>query len=173
MKKLIFIFLILWPNSIQPVPELEMKGYVFENIDTSYNYSINLMKKYETFAKKSYQLFGDEYIGYGHLLYAKDSALQSITELQADSILRCDFKKAIAAVERYTNHIPDNRKMVLALFAFNCGTGTLYRSTLLELVNQGAPDSVIKAEYYKYIYADGRKLPHMLKRRIDEFKLWK
>lgn len=172
MKKLLFIFLILWPNAIKPVPELSMKGYVFQKPDTSYNYALSVIRKYETFAAKRYQLFGDEYIGYGHLLYAKDSALQTVDSIQADSIMRIDFKKAIVDVERYTNHIANNRKMVLAMFAFNCGTGTLYRSTLLKLVNQGAPDSVIKAEYYKHIYADGRKIKGLTNRRYEEFLLW-
>lgn len=162
------------------LPQLEQPAYgksirISEKkttIDTTYEYSIKVIKKWEQYSATRYKLFGDEYIGYGHLLYKSDT-LTFLSKLQADSLLRADFEKAIKSVENMANyHLPDNRKMVLAMFAFNCGIGKLKRSTLLKLVNKGEPYQVIKQEYFKYVYADTRYLPKMINRRIEEFKIW-
>lgn len=175
MKQLILIILLLFNTGFADMQKnrqicKEVKQNI--HIDTCYNYAIKVIKKWETFSPVRYELFGDCYIGYGHLLYNSDT-ITHLTEHQADSLLKVDFEKAIKSVENMANyHLSDNRKIVLAMFVFNCGEAKLRKSTLLKMVNEKEPYQVIKYEYYRWIYAGKRHLPKLINRRHDEFKIW-
>jgi lysozyme len=178
MRYILLTLLLIINPLFNGIPEVKLKVksiktiHQVHKIDTCYNYAIKVIKKYEKYSQKRYELFGDRYIGYGHLLYKSDT-LTRLTEKQADSLVRVDFDKAIKQVETLIKyHIPYNRKMVLAMFTFNCGAGKLQKSTLLKLMNQKEPYQVIKEQYYKYVFAKGKYLPNMKKRRYDEFKIW-
>ena len=140
--------------------------------DTCYNYSIKTIKKWESFRPKKYKLFGRNYIGYGHLLTKKDT-ISILNESQADSLLKNDFNKALKISKMDTLRLQNEKKMLIAMFVFNCGIGTLKRSKLLKLIKYGANDSIIEKQYLGYVFANGKKIPKLKLRRIDEFKLWK
>lgn len=140
--------------------------------DTTLRYAISVIKKYEGYSSVRYHLFGDNYIGYGHLLYKWDT-ITKVTGLQADSMLRVDFNNNLNAIKRNLEvSLPDNRLYVLTMLSFNTGCGRLFRSDLFKHVNNKMPDSCIYKDYTGFVYAKGKYIPSLLDRRKEEFKLW-
>jgi GH24 family phage-related lysozyme (muramidase) len=173
IKYLLLIVLLSINNQI-PVKKNEytLNRLVIEKQqDTNYNYAISIIKKWETYSSTRYRLFNDEYIGYGHLLYESDT-ISILSELQANSLLKADYNKAFKAVGKLCPKLPARKKHLLAMFAFNCGIGTLRNSKLLKNIITGAPDSLIKQQYYTYVFAGKRHLPKLILRRMDEFAIW-
>lgn len=109
-------------------------------------------------------------IGYGHTKGVK--AGQTITKSQADTLLRGD----LLPVERYVSglglRLTQGQFDALVSFAFNLGTGALGRSTLLQKIRSGSSASVIQAEFRKWVYADGKKLSGLVRRREWESRKW-
>lgn len=109
-------------------------------------------------------------IGYGHTKGVK--AGQTITKSQADTLLRGD----LLPVERYVSglglRLTQGQFDALVSFAFNLGTGALGRSTLLQKIRSGSSVSVIQAEFRKWVYADGKKLSGLVRRREWESRKW-
>lgn len=139
--------------------------------DTTYEYSIRIIKKYEKYSATRYPSLGDEYIGYGHLLYAEDT-ITYMSKMQADSQARCDFNEAIDWVNEHIDGLPLNQKHVLAMLVFNIKHGDLNESILFKLIRQKEPYQAIQERYYRYAFAGKKFLPGLKKRRIDEFKIW-
>jgi GH24 family phage-related lysozyme (muramidase) len=145
---------------------------LYADDSTLYAMSIELIKKWEKFSPTRYVLFGDTYIGYGHLL-TKNDTISLISELIADSILRSDLARAQKQVNRLCPKLAKNKRLFLANFVFNVGIGTLKKSKLLAMIKSHAPDSLVQKEYFGYVYAKKRYLPKMVNRRADEWKIFK
>lgn len=171
MKTIIFtILLILGSNFESKVQKHALK--LQKNViaqDTTYDYCINLIKRYEKFVPERYELFGRYYIGYGHMVDPFFS--EKITEIQADSILRRDFNISIKQVNSLGLRISYSKRYLLSCFVFNCGIGTLRKSKLLEMLKNKDDDSLIKNQYLKYCYADGKYISKLLDRRSKEFEI--
>ena len=60
----------------------------------------------------------------------------------------------------------------LVSFTFNLGAGALQRSTLRRCCNQGR-DGEAPAQFLRYVYAAGRRLPGLVKRRAAEAALYR
>ncbi len=127
-----------------------------------YNYSkaIELVKKYEGFRSKKYELFGHFYIGYGHLITSKEN-FDSLTETRATELLKKDFNKGLKQVKKYARGANDNKRLVLACYVYNCGIGSLLRSGLIKDISK----------YKKTCYVGGKWFKSLEKRRIDELNL--
>ena len=69
--------------------------------------------------------------------------------------------------------VPVTRGQYIALmdFAYNAGTGALEKSTLLRKLNAGDESGAAK-EFSKWIYASGKKLPGLVRRREEERRLF-
>lgn len=114
--------------------------------------------------------------GYGHLLsrtlWADLSAWPDIDETTAEAWLEQDMTKAAASVARLIAY-PLEAEQTAALidFAFNCGAGNLQASTLRRVINRGdlkaAPD-----QFMKWVFARGRRLPGLVRRRRSEADMW-
>lgn len=129
---------------------------------------INLIKKFEGFSAKVYLDSANlPTIGYGHLI-KKGEKFTTITEEQAVEILKKDLNIAERAVNRLIN-VPLNQYQFNALvsFTFNLGSGSLQRSTLRAKLNRG---QYVQAsdEFLKWVYAGGRKLKGLIRRRKEE-----
>ena len=131
---------------------------------------INLIKRFEGLRLKPYlDPVGVATIGYGH---TKGVNLNdpTITEEEADRLLAEDLKL-------YENHVremvkvPINQNQFDALvsFAFNLGTAALRTSTLMRKLNAGQPCS---SEFDRWIYAGGKAMPGLVRRRAQERKLF-
>ena len=95
-----------------------------------------------------------------------------IDEATAEELLRCDVGTAERAVLRLIRvPLEDGRFDVLSSFAFNLGAGALQRSTLRRKVNRGEHDAV-PAEFGRWVFAGGRKLKGLVRRREAEAELY-
>jgi lysozyme len=130
----------------------------------------DMIKEFEGLRLKAYQdSVGVWTIGYGHTATAKPG--MEITEAQADALLTKDLAWAESAVLKLvTVPLTDNQFAALVSFVFNLGAGALEESTLLRLLN--ARFAGVAAEFSKWVFAGGRILPGLVRRREAEAKLF-
>jgi lysozyme len=132
---------------------------------------IELIKKFEGCVLKAYKCpAGVWTIGYGHTSGVKEG--QIITETQAEDYLRQDIEKFELTVNNLVN-VPLNQNQFDALvsFCYNLGAGNLKSSTLLKLLNKR--DYIGAAEQFdRWVYAGGKKLSGLVKRRSAEKELF-
>lgn len=109
-------------------------------------------------------------IGIGHTVGVKPG--QHITMEQAESLLHGDLLPCV----KYVNSLGVCRTQgqfdALVDFVFNLGTGALMRSTLYKKIRMGAKLADIQAEFRKWVYAGGKVLPGLVKRREWEACRW-
>ena len=135
------------------------------------NILIEKLKEFEGYRPTSYQdSAGVWTIGYGHTQGVKKG--QKITKAQAESLLRGDLLKA----EKYVNGLKLNLTQgqfdALVDFAYNLGTRNLGTSTLLGKIRMKASDEEIQAQFRRWVYAGGKVLPGLVKRREWEAQRW-
>ena len=111
-------------------------------------------------------------IGVGHLVKPGESFPDGITMGQAQEMLSHD----LAAAERAINGlvtVPINQAQFDALvsFTFNLGEGALSRSTLLKRINRN--DAGAADEFGKWVLADGKPMPGLVRRRKAEAALFR
>jgi GH24 family phage-related lysozyme (muramidase) len=114
-------------------------------------------------------------IGYGHLITEanKERFLDGVDEDEALELLRSDVGKAERAVLRLIAvPLTQGQFDALVSFTFNLGGGALQRSTLRRKVNREEHDDV-PAELMKWVWAGGRKLNGLVKRRAAEAEIYK
>lgn len=109
-------------------------------------------------------------IGYGSTAGVKLG--QSITAERAEQLLREDVRQFEAAVSRLVKvPLTQGQHDALVSFAFNLGAKALEKSTLLRLLNAG-DYSGAAAQFDRWVYASGRKLSGLVKRRAAERALF-
>ncbi len=132
---------------------------------------IDLIKRFEGFSPTVYICpAGYPTIGYGHVVkpQEREQFAGGITTAQAEALLRQDVQTAERAVLRLiTVPLTDGQFDALVSFTFNLGAGALQRSTLRRKVNRGDHANV-PAEFRKWVWAGGRKLEGLVRRRKDE-----
>jgi len=118
-------------------------------------------------------------IGFGHLLglrpvtKADRQEWGRITRTQGYQILRKDLAGADAAVRRLVKvPLTANQLSALTSFVFNVGVGAFTDSTLLRYLNSGEPSAKVANEFGRWVYAGGKKLPGLIRRRADEAALF-
>jgi lysozyme len=135
------------------------------------NQGLMLIKQFEGFSPTIYlDAAGLPTIGYGHLLRAGEAEMfkDGITEPMAQALLIKDVLRAEQAVLRLiTAPLTNGQFDALVSFTFNLGSGALQRSTLRRKVNRDEHDNV-PAELMKWVWAGGRKLKGLVKRRAAE-----
>ncbi|MNZ54089.1 Lysozyme RrrD [compost metagenome] len=108
-------------------------------------------------------------ICYGHTATARMG--QALSQAECDRLLEGDLGEALAAVDKLVKvPLPVERRAALASFAYNVGAGQLAGSTLLRKLNAGDADAAC-AELSRWVYAKGRKLPGLERRRASEREL--
>jgi GH24 family phage-related lysozyme (muramidase) len=102
------------------------------------------------------------------LAHEQDQFTAGITPAEATDILRKDVGIVERAVVRLI-YVPltDGQFDALVSFTFNLGAGALQRSTLRRQVNRGEHESV-PAELMKWVWAAGKRLPGLVRRRRAE-----
>lgn len=134
---------------------------------------IELIKKHEGIRLEAYRCpSGVLTIGYGHTGTTRPG--MKITTEEADILLRRD----IASAERAVSAVPVSRPLkqcqfdALVCFVFNVGTGNFVDSTLRAKVARNPDDPSIKNEFTRWVHANGKVLPGLVKRRDDEADLY-
>ena len=105
-------------------------------------------------------------IGYGHTKGVQLGV--TCTPEQAEAWLAEDEAWAVSIVNSLV-HVPltQGEFDVLVDFTFNCGSGTLQHSTLLQSVNKCNWTTVAKA-FEEYDHAGGKVVAGLLRRRVAE-----
>ena len=127
------------------------------------------LMEFEGLRLKAYvDVAGVPTIGYGHTYnvrmgdrisawYAKDLLTEDIAYFE-------EKVKALGVVKT------EGQLDALVSFAFNLGVNRLAQSTLLKVIREGGSKSQIKCEFKRWVYADGKKLKGLEKRREWEAK---
>lgn len=130
---------------------------------------IALIKSFEGLRLKAYKALSTEKyytIGYGH--YGADiKEGQTITEAEAETLLRADLKKYEAKVNKYSAYNwNDNEFSALVSFAYNIGN-------IDGLTKKGERSrEEIKKVWTSYSKAGGKEIPGLVRRREAELKLF-
>ena len=132
---------------------------------------IDLIKKYEGFRAKAYRCSANVLtIGFGHTLNVKSTDV--IDKAQAEVFLRQDVEFAEKEVNKHNLNINQNQFDALVSFVFNLGVGNFARSTLLRKIKSNANDPTIRKEFERWVYAGGKALNGLVRRRKEEADLY-
>lgn len=138
---------------------------------TTSDLGIELIKKHEGFRSKAYRCSANVLtIGFGHTLNVKSTDV--IDKAQAEVFLRQDVEFAEKEVNKHNLNINQNQFDALVSFVFNLGVGNFARSTLLKKIKSNPNDPAIKKEFERWIYAGGKVLNGLVRRRKEEADLY-
>ncbi len=145
-----------------------------------YDPGIELTKESEGFVGQPYNDAANYCtIGYGHLIQLApcDGSISGefktgIDVPQGTEILRTDMGKAERGVMTLVDvELTDGQYGALCDFVFNVGAGNFRKSTLRKRVNARDFDRV-PFEFRRWVFAGGRKLTGLAKRRENEITLF-
>lgn len=108
-------------------------------------------------------------IGYGHTGSDINEG-DRITAYWANELLRNDLGATEAAVRRLHVARTQGQFDALVSFAFNLGIERLQGSTLLKVIRHGGSHDQIRREFKRWVYAGGKKLRGLERRRAWEAK---
>ena len=105
-------------------------------------------------------------IGYGHTKGVRMGDM--ITAWCAKVYLRQDIEEAEQLVAELGVARTVGQLEALTDFVFNLGIARLRQSTLLKKIRQRRPKREIRGEFMRWVYAGGRRMPGLVKRRTWE-----
>lgn len=109
-------------------------------------------------------------IGYGHTSGVSPNSFITIQE--ADEYLHRD----VAAIEMQLNMLNLSLRQcqwdAIVSFVFNVGIGNFKASTLLAKIRINPNDNSIIDEFLRWVYANGKVMRGLQKRRLTEMKLY-
>lgn len=132
---------------------------------------IKKITEFEGFSNTAYRCPAGKWTcGIGHT--SGVTATTTCTRKEAEQWLKED----LAPVEAYVNTIEQVRTQgqydALVGFAYNLGLGNLKSSTLLRKIKEGAPTGDIQEQFRRWVYAGGKVLKGLVKRREWEAQRW-
>ena len=107
-------------------------------------------------------------IGYGHTKNVRMG--DRISQYWAKEMLREDIEEAEWLVKELGVAKTEGQLDALVSFVFNLGIGRLKKSTLLKVICKGGSMQQIKKEFKRWVFAGGKQLPGLVKRREWEAK---
>jgi lysozyme len=138
---------------------------------------VALVKRFEGCKLKAYPdpgTGGEPFtIGWGTTRYANGQKVKpgdAVTQEQADALLLNDLAGAEKQVSRAVEGIATTQKQFDALVSFQYNTGALLSSTLLRKHKAGDYAGAAN-EFYRWVHANHRVLPGLVKRREAEAAL--
>ena len=109
-------------------------------------------------------------IGYGHTSGVSPNSFITIQE--ADEYLHRD----VASIEMQLNKLNLILRQcqwdAIVSFVFNVGIGNFKSSTLLAKIRTNPDDNSIMDEFLRWVYANGKVMKGLQKRRLAEMKLY-
>lgn len=133
--------------------------------------AVGLIANFEGFSPTVYKdAVNVNTIGYGHT--GKDvKPGMTITRTQAKALLVKDADKHWEQARQYIKvPISQHEADAYASFVYNVGVGNFARSTLLKKLNQGRYSEAC-AELKKWVYAGGKRLKGLVRRREAEYRM--
>lgn len=132
---------------------------------------INLIKKYEGCRLTAYRCpAGVWTIGYGHTQNV--SRGDTISEYQATEFLLQDLAKVESYINKMGVQLKQRQYDALCSWMFNLGIGNFNSSTLRKRILSRAGDIAIGDEFVKWVFANGKSLLGLKRRRVDEANMW-
>ena len=92
------------------------------------------------------------------------------TRVECNAMLASRIADYLGPVDSMIPGLPDNRRVAYTDFAYNAGVTALRRSRIPGYEAAGNVQAACH-ELTRYVYAGGRKLPGLVRRRADEEKL--
>lgn len=134
-------------------------------------YAYELIKQFEGLRLKAYLCpAGIWTIGYGHTSGVSPNSFITIQE--ADEYLHRD----VATIEMQLNKLNLILRQcqwdAIISFVFNVGIGNSESSTLLAKIRINPEDNSIIDEFLRWVYANGKVMKGLQKRRLAEMKLY-
>ena len=126
MKKLLLMFLALLTVMVG-----NAAGRRINIMDLPpFERAVIIIKKFETLHKPTHW----PYVGYGHQVQPGEPYRRGVqlTEKQADALLRKDLRKFVSLYKAYGKDA-----LLLGVLAYNCGPGTVNKSTVLKKLKSG------------------------------------
>ena len=122
------------------------------------------LKEFEGFRAVAYRdAAGVWTIGYGHTRKVRRG--DKISEYYATEYLCLDIMEAERQVLKLGVCKTQGQLDALTSFVFNLGIARLRKSTLLKCIASGLPEAAIRKEWMRWVYAGGRVLKGLEKRR--------
>ena len=91
---------------------------------------------------------------------------------ECEALLYGDLAQAYAAVLRCVHKpLTTHQAAALTSFTYNVGEGNFCRSTMARQINAGEPPEVWCAQLTRWVYAGGKQLPGLVKRRAAEKRM--
>lgn len=132
---------------------------------------LDLIKKYEGLRLEAYKCpAGVWTIGYGHTKGVYKG--MSITKEEAEKLLQQDVSVFELQVVNTVGKLAACKIDALVSFAYNVGIAAFRNSTLCRKVKANSDDPAIRNEFMKWVYAGGKKLPGLVKRRAEEAEMY-
>ena len=136
---------------------------------------VPFITKYEGFSATPYTCpAGKRTIGYGEVMQETDTR-QKITPKEALDFVKGRTLNEIFFLEgqyRDHPHIRSHQYAALVDFLYNLGRANFLSSTLKKKIDDAAPLAQIKTEFLRWVFAKGKKLPGLVKRRAEEYTLF-
>ncbi len=139
---------------------------------------IALIKSFEGFRAEPYLCPGGfPTIGYGSRHYPDGRPVEltdpPVSELIAGSILQATLRTYERAVEDMIHaELRQPQFDALVSFTYNLGRRALERSTLRKVVNANPDDLRVETELSRWVFAGGRRLEGLARRRAAEAELY-
>ena len=145
----------------------------FDNIDELLAFIIS----FEGLRLKAYKCpAGVWTIGAGRTKGVKEGMV--ITREEAIEFLKEDvsdvMNQILSVLEGDGSILTTNQFFALTSFVYNVGIGNFKKSTLLKMINSGHKNDLelIHKQFSRWVYANKKVLPGLVKRREAEFKLY-
>ncbi|MBE6293835.1 MAG: lysozyme [Bacteroidales bacterium] len=137
------------------------------------DYAFEKIKDFEGLRLKAYLCSGGKWtIGYGHTKGVHEGMV--ITRQEADRLLEEDilYFENFLSKEKYAEDITQGQWDALVSFIFNLGIGNFICSTLRNKILINIDEPTIPDEFRKWVFAKGKKLQGLVKRREWEAQMY-
>lgn len=158
MKKLLIILIVALLGG---VAISQVASTLTPKEPPSFEAAISLIKSFEGMHRPK----NWPYIGYGHRVLKGEGYKRGVqlTEAQADELLRKDFRKYCAMYRSFGQD-----SLLLAALAYNCGQGTVARSSVYKKLKEGNRD--IEDAYIAHCRYRGKVMSQIKRRRQTELE---
>lgn len=130
-----------------------------------------LIKRHEGLRLEAYRCPAAVWtIGYGHTKGVYKG--MRISKDEAEMFLRQDVELVELQVVNTVGKLSDCKIAALVSFAYNVGIDAFRKSTLCRKVKANSDDASIRAEFGRWVFAGGKKLQGLVKRRAEEAEMY-
>lgn len=137
-----------------------------------------IIKEFEGLFLKPYEdPVGIPTIGWGTIQYPNGKKVtlhdDSISQAQAQEYLMFEINQKVTAMEKLIKvDVTNNQFCALTSFTYNLGIGALADSSLLRMLNAGAPRVEVADQFLRWVNAGGHPMAGLIRRRRMERELY-